>query len=73
MLILLMSSVHQLLNNVLWYMVRWTGPLNILMLMNENAAVVNKDGLYFSNYTPTVVVVVNQRMFKFVKPSVFGF
>ena len=41
--------------------------------MNENAAVVNKDGLYFSNYTPTLLVVVNQRMFKFVKPSVFGF
>ena len=41
--------------------------------MNENTAVENKDGLYFSNYTPTVVVVVNQRMFKFAKPSVFGF
>ena len=40
--------------------------------MNENTAVVNKDGLYryFSNYTPTVLVVVNQRVFK---PSVFGF
>ena len=63
MLILLISSFYQLL----------TGPLNILMLMNENAAVVNEDGLYFSNYTPTVLVVVNQRMFKFVKPSVFGF
>lgn len=63
MLILLISSFYQLL----------TWPLNILMLMNENAAVVNEDGLYFSNYTPTVLVVVNQRMFKFVKPSVFGF
>ena len=38
--------------------------------MIENTAVVNKDGLYFSDYTPTVLVVVNQRVFK---PSVFGF